>query len=264
MPLVVFSKLGRFGRFCNGAFQVCSTIGIARKNNCDFAFPLWRNYDGLNFESNLDIDVYKRMANPLPLYEGPDLPELGIPFGYHDVMITRDTDLLGHFQSERYFSHCIDEVRHYLTFKDEPKQNDYVGIHFRGGDYGPQASPQHPQGNEYHPRLGMSYYGQAMSLFHGAKFLVFSDSPKEAREMFGDTVDYAEGKDYFEDFKSLKRCRHFVIGNSSFSALAAMLGEAKDKKVVAPRPWFGGAYTTQYQASAEDIYSKEWAVLNWR
>jgi hypothetical protein len=260
--LVTFSRLGRWGRFCNGAFQVASSIGIARKNNCDFAFPLWQNHDGLNFESNIDIDVYKRFKNQLPLYEGPPLPELGIPFGYQDVTITRDTDLLGHFQSQKYFDHCIDEVRHYLTMNDEPPQNDYVGLHFRGGDYGPASSPQHPQGNEYHPRLGPSYYGQAMDLFHGAKFLVFTDTPAEARQMFGDRVDYAEGKDYLEDFKSLKRCAHFIIGNSSFSAMAAILGEAKDKKVVAPRPWFGASYLKQLDG--ESIYSKEWAVLNWR
>jgi hypothetical protein len=58
----------------------------------------------------------------------------------------------------------------------------------------------------------------------------------------------------------MKSCRYFVIANSSYSAMAAILGEAKDKRVIAPRPWFGPAA----QITGEDIYGADWTVLNWQ
>lgn len=261
MNIVTFAKLGRYGRFANQLYQIAGTIGIARKNGYDFAFPYWRNYDGLNFEPDLDIDVQKEFINPLPLYDGPELPELGIPWGYHDVRLTRSVSLLGHFQSEKYFAHCLDEVKFYFRMKDEPPQNDYVAVHIRWGDYGEQASPQHPDGNPYHPRMNMSYYGPAMAQFPGAKFLVFSDDIPGVRQMFGDSVDYAEGS-YMDDFRLLKRCSHFIIANSSYSAFAAILGDAPDKKVIAPYPWFGGPYTATLDP--KDIYSPGWTVVDYR
>ena len=56
------------------------------------------------------------------------------------------------------------------------------------------------------------------------------------KNLFGSSVEYSEGRDYIQDFKLMKRCRHFIVGNSSYSAMAAILGEVPDKRVVAPRP----------------------------
>src|SRR5690349_26680 len=116
MPnLVTFQRLGKFGRFANGAYQIAATIGIARMNGFDFGFPYWKNYNGLDFEPDLDIDCQKEFVNPLPLYDGPDLPEWGVAFGWHPdrIKLPHSVDLYGHFQSEKYFAHCIDEVRWY-------------------------------------------------------------------------------------------------------------------------------------------------------
>jgi hypothetical protein len=248
--IVTFSRLGRYGRFANQLWQIAGTIGIARKNGFDFAFPYWQNRDGLNFESNIDIDVQKHFENPLPLFDGTILHEQSIPWGYHNVTLTRNTDLIGHFQSEKYFSHCLDEVRHYFRMQDEPPVNDYVAVHFRGKDYG----------SDYHPRMTMDYYEQAMAIFpSAARFLVFSDDIPEARKMFGKKVEYSEGQDYLDDFRLMKTCKHFIIANSSYSAMAAVLGEARDKKVVAPRPWFGSVAGID----GEDVYSDGWTVIDY-
>jgi len=261
---VTFTHLGKFGRFANGCFQVAATIGIARKNGFDFALPYWKNHNGRDFEPELDIDCQKEFVNPLPLYTGTnDPPRHGVAFGWHPeaTKLNHSVDLYGHFQSEKYFDHAIDEIRWYMRMKDEPPQSDYVGVHVRLGDYGHQPSPQHPDGNPFHPRMNMSYYGPAMARFPGAKFLVFSDGIEECKQMFGDSVEYSEGRSYFEDFKLLKTCRHFIISNSSFSAFAAILGEAPDKKVVAPSPWFGAAYAGTLEE--ENIYSDGWTVINY-
>lgn len=263
---MTFKSCGRFGRFANQAFSIAGCLGIARKNGMDFALTdLWRNHDGLNFESNLDIDVFKHFENQLPIYTGPDLPQRGIPFGYHEVVLTESTDLLGHFQSQRFFDHCLDEARFYMRMVGEPPIRDICSIHARLGDYGPQASPQHPDGNSFHPRMGLNYFEPAMAEFGSSqKFLVFSDDIEECKRMFAgrENISYSEGRNYLDDFKLLKTCSHFICANSSFSAMAAVLGEAPDKQVIAPEPWFGGGYAGQL--SAEDIYSPGWKVINYQ
>jgi hypothetical protein len=100
-----------------------------------------------------------------------------------------------------------------------------------------------------------------MAEFPGAKFLVFSDDIAGAKRMFGPSMEYSEGRDYLEDFKLLKRCRHYIVANSSYTAMAAVLSDAPDKRVVAPRPWFGKAYT---HITADDIYGPDWKVIDWQ
>lgn len=249
--LVTFNMLGRYGRLANQMFQLAGTIGIARTNGFDFAFPLWRNYMHAEaFGSPEDIDVYKYFVHQLPIYDGPSLPDHPVQWGYHDVKLDRSVSLSGHLQSEKYFAHCLDEVRWYLRMKDEYPQNDYCAIHVRLGDYDDQ----------YHPRMTMDYYSRAMAQFTaGQPYLVFSDDIETAREMFGAKVEYANG-DYLDDFKRMKSCRHFIVGNSSYSAMAAILAEAKDKRVIAPRPWFGPKYA---QITGEDIYGSDWTVIDY-
>jgi hypothetical protein len=133
--------------------------------------------------------------------------------------------------------------------KDEPKQNGYIAVHYRAGDYG----------GDYHPRMPLEYYQEAMAEFPGGEFLFFTDDILETKRIFGDTIRIA-GAGYLDDFRLMKRCQHFIIANSSYSAMAAMLGEAPDKRVIAPRPWFGPAAGID----GEDIYSNTWKVIDYQ
>ena len=217
-------------------------------------FPVWENKDHRDrFGSTEDIEVHKHLVNPLPpLPSGMVFTHKAVDWGFHDTILPDGNwNISGHFQSERYFEHSLDECRWQLRMKDEPPQNDYVAVHVRRGDYD----------DKYHPRVPESYYRAAMAEFPDRKFLVFSDDIAACKEMFGSEVEYSEGRDYLGDFKLLKRCHSFIIGNSSYSAMAAVLGDAKDKQVVAPRPWFGPAYA---QISGEDIYGPDWKVINWQ
>lgn len=257
--IVIYNQLGRYGRLANQMYQIAGTIGIARKNGFDFAFPYWKNYDHAErFGSTEDIDIQKHFINPLPLYEGPILEDKFIHWGYHDIKVTKSCSISGHLQSFKYFAHCFDEVKHYFRMKAEPELNDYCAMHVRLGDYD----------GGYHPRLGIGYYIKAIGeMPAGTKFLVFSDDPAAALQMFqkihdltGIAFDFVVGKDYIESFKLMKACRHFIIGNSSYSAMAAVLGEAPDKKVIAPRPWFGPKYT---DITGKDIYNDDWMVIDY-
>lgn len=247
--IVTFNALGRIGRLCNQMFQIAGTIGIARRNGFDFAFPEWRNYDHRDrFGSSEDIDVQKYFVNPLPVYNGLLLPDRFVDWGYHDITLTQSVSLSGHMQSLKYFEHALDEVRWYFRMRDEYLPNNYTAIHVRRGDYD----------DAYHPRIPKLYYREAMRRLDGP-YLVFSDDIAACREMFGSEVEYAEGG-YLGDFKRLKSCTNFIISNSSYPTMAAILADAPNKRVVAPDPWFGPKYT---QITARDIYCDGWEVVKW-
>lgn len=248
-------SIGNYGRFANGLYQIAAVFGIARRNSLEPVFPVWRNtLHREGFGSSEDIDVFNHFVNPLPCLprESIQWQDRAVEWGYHDIRLAHGNwNLTGHFQSTRYFEHCIDEVRWYFRMTDEPPLNDYCAVHVRLGDYD----------NAYHPRLGLRYYEPAMAQFPARqKFLVFSDDLDAAKRMFGNAVEYSEGRDYLRDWRLMKTCRHFIVGNSSYSAMAAVLGEAPDKKVVAPRPWFGPKYAS---ITGEDIYESDWMVVDY-
>jgi len=258
--------IGNYGRFMNQGYQIASIIGIAARNGLEPVFRRWMNLDHRDrFGSGEDVDLMKYFVNRLPSVP-PDVqwnPERPVEWGYHDVRLgPGNWNLSGHFQSTRYFAHCLDTVKHYFRMVDEPPLNDYCAIHVRLGDYD----------DAYHPRLDLRYYLPAIELMardrETQKFLVFSDDIPTVREMFGKlafrrgvTIEYSEGRDYIQDFKLMKRCRDFIIGNSTYSSMPAVLGDAPDKRVIAPRPWFGPKYTV---ITGEDIYEDDWTVINWK
>jgi len=248
-------NIGRYGRFANAAWQIAAVLGIAKKNNLEPVFPLWINHDHKErFGSNEDVEVYKYFVHQLPsIPEGIQWqPERPVGWGYHDVVLgPGNWHISGHFQSWKYFDNSRDQIQHYFRMRDEPPLNDRIAIHYRARDY--------QENGDYHPRMPLSYYEEAMNLFPNGKFLVFSDESETAKQMFGDRVEYAEG-DYIEDFRLLKTCSHFIVANSSYSAMAAVLGEHPEKRVIAPRPWFGKSAGI----NAEDLYGTGWEVLNWQ
>jgi hypothetical protein len=256
------TSIGNYGRFANMLFQVAGVIGIARKNGLQPVFrPLMNNDHKERFGSTEDIDLDKYFFNPLPaMPDGIRWTERPVGWGYSDVRLgTGNWNLSGHFQSFKFFAHCFDEVKWYMRMKDEYPQNDYCAIHVRLGDYD----------GGYHPRMDMRYYTEAIAQFpKGTRFLVFSDDWDAASDMFvahygsdkkGERFKYVKG-DYIDSFKYMKSCRHFIIGNSSYSAMAAILGEAKDKRVIAPSPWFGPKYTN---ITGRDIYCDDWMVIDY-
>lgn len=248
------SSIGNYGRFANMLFQVAGVLGVARKNGLQPVFRPLVNLDHKErFGSNEDIDLGKYFVNPLPaMPDGIRWIDRPVDWGYNDVRLgPGNWNLSGHFQSFKYFDHCFDEVKYYMRMKDEYKQNDYICLHARYGDYD----------GGYHPRLDKSYYQPALEQFPAyMKVIVFSDDMDAAKKIFKSNRFEFYDSDYIDSFKKMKSCRHFIIGNSSYSAMAAILGEAKDKQVIAPSPWFGPKYTS---ITGKDIYCEGWTVIDY-
>jgi len=252
--MITFLQLGRYGRLCNQMFQIASTIGIAVRHGYKYGFPYWQNYDHKErFKSTENIDIQSYFVNSLPLLDEKINYQLyKVPWGYHEIMIADNTNLFGHMQSEKYFSHCHKVIRGYFRFKNSEKYHidkKSIGVHFRGADYG----------GDYHPRCTNQYYEKALSQLPGDhKIYVFSDELKTARKIFGSNVEYVETGHSVTDLLCLSKCHHFVICNSSYSWWGAWLGYQDNKKVIAPHIWFGPAAR---KLETKDIYCNGWVII---
>jgi hypothetical protein len=245
---VTFSKLGKYGRLGNQMFQVASTIGIATRNKMEYGFPEWNNWDAVDrFGSEEDVEVGKWFKE-LPEAPTGAYHSLPLPWGYNVVKLEKgkNYDIEGHMQSEKYFNHCKELIKDLFTLEGEPTNK--IAVHIRMGDY--------CHSNDYHPVCSYTYYQQAMDMIgRDNEFLIFSDEPDKAEEMFPNMeIDRSDTK---EALRRMMWCRHFIIANSTFSWWGSWLGWDKDKRIIAPRRWFGDLAGI----SSKDIYTQNMIVI---
>ena len=74
-----------------------------------------------------------------------------------------------------------------------------------------------------------------------------------------DTLNISKGghPDYIELYM-MSLCDHNIIANSSFSWWGAWLNENPNKKVIAPKKWFGPAYG---DINDNDLVPETWTRL---
>ena len=277
--MITYNKIGHWGRMGNQMFQFAATVGIARKANQGFAFPKENTEipsvedfkDGIRREVYFDLPKYfpnvERTLAPLEQIQTYHIAQEPYFHFCPDLFTVPDqTNLMGYFQTEKYFEHCSDLILGFFQFdKDIKKQAEnnfpsfpvkleYVSIHLRRGDY---AGLQ-----QFHPVMDADYYFDAMTQFMDGDycFLIFSDDIQYAKELFGEqeNIVYIEGNDPAVDMCMMTMCDHNVIANSSFSWWGAWLNDNTNKKVIAPKRWFGPAYKGVHDT--KDLYPQSWIV----
>jgi hypothetical protein len=274
--MISYKKIGHFGRLGNQMFQFASTYGIANKLGYNIAFPLENTEvpnieefkDGVTRKVYFDLPrIFNLSGNIIkPINEIKTKYQAQEPhFHFSDKLFTipDECDLSGYYQSEEYFIHCQEDIRRLFTFKKEVSQLakekfpklDYktVSIHIRVGDYiGLQ---------DYHPICSPEYYHKAIQYFldDNYYFLIFSDNIEYSKNIFGESENilYINGNTAEVDMCMMSMCNHNIIANSSFSWWSAWLNINMDKKVVAPKKWFGPAY---YFQNTKDLYPKSWII----
>lgn len=185
-------------------------------------------------------------------------------FHYHAIPYI-DSDLLlnGYFQSEKYFSEFSDDIRSLFTsysvelpseIKNVLDSDLTCGVHVRRGDF-----TNYP---DHHPVQSLNYFQRAMDLMpEGCTFLVFSDDIAWCKSNFDTTNGrfiFIEGNKDFEDISIMRMCSNNIISNSTFSWWAAWLNSNPDKVIVAPKNWFGTAYSHMITS---DLYCPGWEVI---
>ena len=228
--VVTQTNIGMGGRLGNSLFAIASCIGIAKANDMAYTFPNWKYQRGFK--------------NPLPCFVvEPEVKILEEQFHYEKITLNKHsvTDLVGYWQSPKYWEHCKEEVLKYFEFKDDAfspyetkvlrTKYDEIAIHVRRGDY--LTLP------DYHPILPMSYYEEAVWYFKGKKFLVFSDDIEWCKQNFiGEQFSFSQG-DEIKDLRAMAQCQGHILANSSFSWWGHYLSASK--YCIAPKQLFGSA-----------------------
>jgi hypothetical protein len=91
--------------------------------------------------------------------------------------------------------------------------------------------------------------------------MIFSDDIEGCKSMF----EFIPNKIFHDsrvdwlDMYMMSMCEHNIICNSSFSWWGAYLNENTTKKVIAPKRWFGPAYTN---LNTSDLIPHTWITLD--
>lgn len=263
--ILSFNELGKKGRLGNQMFQIASTIGIAEKNNYKYSFPKWF----CNYSKKYYSDYFKnKLPFDLEIKSHRNIVES--QFNYSDIILDgiNNFNLVGYFQSEKYFNNVKDIIKNYFTPTDEVKfllqkkygelLNNSCSIHIRRGDY--------LNLNDYHPILTLDYYKLAIEKIYGQdikniNFFVFSDDLewcKKNLKINSNKINFINQIDEVLDLFLMSYCNNNIIANSTFSWWAAWLNENKEKKVVAPNNWFGNKYS---QNKIDDLFCEEWIII---
>ena len=282
--MLAFNHLGSLGRLGNQMFEYAALRGIAANRGSDRMIP---TPDRKGIENYSLHDCFKLAPER---YEGVEegFQYAQEPHFHFDPTIFNNcpdnVSLYGFFQSEKYFKHIEDEIRKDFTFHDEhlipcqemmdSVEGEPIMLHVRRGDANLTDSRgfkwSYTQCGDQHPTQTIEYYEEALKQFdEDQPVIVFSDSPEwvEEQEFFqGDrfmvskpTTKYADGSyTPYVDLCLMSLCSHAIIANSSMSWWGAWLQKNPNKKIIAPKRWFGPAYADKNTA---DLYCPDWIVL---
>jgi hypothetical protein len=252
--MIVYTDFNK-ARFGNQLFFVSATIGTALKNNTDYGFLSQMGHSGINYQSIFEKQLPITTTIPQTKYY-----QTG--FGYEEIN-TQDAELIGYFQSEKFFENYKDVIREQFELKKEitdfvlskyPSITNSLSIHIRRGDY--VGQPNH------HPVVPVSYYEKIINeISQNYDFIfVFSDDIQWAKENFkGDkfTFPQFEFNDDLNCFVLMTLAKDNVIGNSTYSWWAAWLNKNQNKKVYTPhyKQWFGPSYSN---LDTDDLIPINW------
>lgn len=249
--MISFNNLGKMGRLGNQMFQYASLKGIARHHGLDFAIPFSPELDDWQ---DHQLSKYFKLDDSLRVDSVAGQNERWESHFHFDQTLFETcedgTDLMGYFQTEKYFLDIREEILLDFSFKNdlmETNSCDYTVIHVRRGDYVGQS--------HFHPTCSLDYYRQAMEIT-GGPFLVVSDDIEWCKKNI--PADAYSCSNNVQDLYAMSQAKNNIIANSSFSWWGAWLNQNPDKIVVSPERWFGDAYS---HYNMEDIRPTEWIRL---
>lgn len=239
--MVTFPSLGHHGRLGNQLFQLAATYAYSIYTNQNLVVKRCKLTDDIC----CTIDARDDVPDMINKYHESKFEYIEIPTNLIDVA------LYGHFQSEKYFDKISDDIRNLLAPKFDTNNKQGVAVHIRRGDY--LTKP------EYHTALDLQYYEKATKLFPEQQFFVFSDDIDWCKKNWAiANSTFIDNIDPWTDLWHITEYENHIIANSSFSWWGAWLCTNKDKKVVAPKTWFGPAFSYH---DTKDLIPEQWITL---
>lgn len=254
---ILYHQKGRFG---NQLFRLGTIIGESLKRNVEYYIPtewehlkLFPNLKNVISSNELKQQISKTHSEPT--------------FAFHNIPDTSNIlEIVGYFQSWKFFEGFENEVRHDLTFSNESierassrmsKDTVKLCLHVRWGDiYDRKTGGGHKGVENYHPVMTLKYYENALEYILSQtkidEILVFTDNTDTKEfitgkfEKFGVNIVYFDySDDFITDFISQSLCDHFIIANSTFSWWSSFLSKSENKIVCCPKEqdWFGPSYS---------------------
>lgn len=214
----------------------------------------------------LGAQLMRRIRCALPFSIDGFVPEPSFNYWSGINRVQGSAQLLGFWQSEKYFAHAAQQIRADFAFPDLSEDvglgvcnkitaaQHSISVHVRMGDY--VSSPSAAMHNIITPQ----YYARALRYFYenygACSLFLFSDEPDKAASFFdpqGHELTIVDTKaEAHHDMHLMSLCRHHIIANSSFSWWGAWLGG--DKGVtIAPTRWFASS-----SANTADVCPASW------
>jgi hypothetical protein len=264
--MIGFNFLGKLGQLGNQMFQYAALVGIARHLDVPFIIPKHNQIvnDGLGNKLRIELfNVFKINSDKIGLVNGNDLQEHSFEFDERFFNLEKDANynIIGYFQSEKYFKNVESEVRKNFEFLDYiqedcrdmiPTMKNCIALHIRRGDY--------LINSDNHCNLNLKYYEEALNYFDPTRqVVIFSDDTEWCKEqdLFSDDrFLVSETNSSYHDLYLMSNCSDFIIANSTFSWWGAWL--ANRGKVIAPQQWFGPALNHK---DTKDLYPQGWIKI---
>jgi hypothetical protein len=245
------------GGLGNQMFQIAATYALALRNNDTCGFNFNQCYTPLqgNPSSKYKKNIFSKIteSNDYKFRVGYTEPR----FGYEELPYAPGLILTGFFQSEKYFSDYEENIKNLFSI-DTTNADKFINsikkpntpitsIHIRRGDYVGLS--------DMHSLCSLEYYNMAMSSIGNSTFVIISDDIQWVKENIqGDNIYYSPFENEIDDFAMMTVCDNNIIANSSFSWWGAYLNQNNDKKIIAPKTWFG----PRGPKDTEDIIPINW------
>jgi Glycosyl transferase family 11 len=206
----------------------------------------WQNKDGIS--NSYPGLKYVTDASTPPLEEIARLGKNLILCGWwsHQTDYLLEKQFMDLIRTELTLNCRIDDERFEFMKGKIENCSDSVAVHVRRGDY------KHLQ--HIFTLLREDYYERAFNFMEAnlstPEYFVFSDEIDLVQRhlSFIRDVHFVRTNTALADFELMRRCRHNIIANSTYSWWAAYLNENENKIVIAPATYYGNKeWQAEYQ-----------------
>lgn len=190
-------------------------------------------------------------------------------YGYRNIRLAagKTTVLSGYFQSEKYFEQVREELIDTFSLNQKVEASGYQHLEQikKRNSVCISIKVQHNAGNPEFDVCRAGYYAKAIQYIlervENPLFFVCSDNVDYVLKHLIDADRYDivlqdQNQPVHISLAVMAKCRHFIIGNTSFGWWAQYLSRFEDKIVIAPSRWYNNRGKWQY-----DIYQNHWVTM---